>query len=864
MVSKRKVRGMRFKNKNDIRLHNRFIISCKKNTIAVFLSFVLTLILLTTILVMLHTNHRIDNIQSKTEFTPSDCYIADLSIEQIEQLRTYTCIERLAVEKEGYVPYERNNKSIFVTESDDQSITMMSAVIDGRLPQKKGEVAAEKWVLLNLGIEPAAGRKFVMKNYHTEESEEFIVTGILSDMFGHKKYGTLDLYTSIDKRQQDQYIAYIKFKESTDYDSGLEKLRDGLGISQKQIKECPAREDFKGLYQTDVKVILVIFIVCMVVFYGVYRTASITRGREYGILRAVGMKKSQLQKMILLELYQIYFASVPVGIGIGLLISYFIMVISGDKDLEIYLYNERVEFHIIVPILQIFICAAVLFLFIGIVGYIVGSQVNRSPVMELISGNRLAGKARKSIFALRASGGKYITLFQMSCKYIFKDLKTSILAALMICVGITLFSGLVYKAYTLKVYRDDTREMWYLNGQYAISGQYFDSYHGISRKTVEDIKRIPNIVSVKTAAGVPIRVIDDESIARNDKYYDDFNRRLKEIYNYTDSGYDGKDQVYKSVLYGYNKEALESLKKHVITGRSDLQNMGEDEVVLSVYRTDDTKENENPGSYRDGTPLMEYKAGDEIRIKYRTDFKTDSYEYEAFADSLKEYEYQTYKIAAIVSFPYMRDYNMTEYPLLITKDENIRKIAPNICCQCIYADGKEDMSIRQQILLERQLIQICNQDAGVSTRSLIMEIQQNEMFYQKQMIYVYGIAAVSFILVMINMMNNLKYRMQTRTREICMLRAVGMSVAMTKKIMLFENIILGAAGIAASLMLTHPVLKYLYKLSDLKAFGHVFRYPYAVFGMLAAWTLFVCVIISLRILKSWKSRQIIEGIGKSE
>ena len=91
-----------------------------------------------------------------------------------------------------------------------------------------------------------------------------------------------------------------------------------------------------------------------------------------------------------------------------------------------------------------------------------------------------------------------------------------------------------------------------------------------------------------------------------------------------------------------------------------------------------------------------------------------------------------------------------------------------------------------------------------------------------------------------------------------------MSVAMTKKIMLFENIILGAAGIAASLMLTHPVLKYLYKLSDLKAFGHVFRYPYAVFGMLAAWTLFVCVIISLRILKSWKSRQIIEGIGKSE
>ena len=638
-----------------------------------------------------------------------------------------------------------------------------------------------------------------------------------------------------------------------------------LGVNKKQIKECPAKEDFKELYKTDVKVIIVILIVCMVVFYGVYQIASVTRSKQYGILRAVGMKKGQLQKMILLELYKIYWVSVPVGIGIGMLISYFIMTISGDRDMEIYLYNEKVKFHIIIPAWQIFLCVTIVALLVGLVGYMVGRQMTRPSVTESISGSWQRKKERRSFFVLRKSGGKFTTLFQMGCKYILRDMKTSILVVLTICLGMTLFTGLIYRAQTLKTYREDTREMWYLNGQYAVTAQYLDSaMHGVSRKTVEDIKNISNIKSVKTVAGVPIRVIDEGNVARNDSYYEDFDRRLDEIYGYTDSGYDGKEQVYKSVLYGYNKEALKSLKKHIISGNFNPDNIGDDEVIMSVYRTDDTKENKNPGSYREGTPLMEYKVGDTLRIKYRTDFNTDTYEYEAFEDSNDEYAYKTYKIAAIVSFPYMRDYNMTEYPLLITDDEKIQKIAPEGCYQCVYVDGKEGLSLIQQTKLEQRLIQICNQNKDVSTRSMISEIEQNEMFYRKQMIYVYGISVVVFALVMINMINNLKYRMQTRTKEICMLRAIGMSVVMTKKMMLFENVILGIMGIMIAFILTQPVLRYLYMISNMKAFGHAFHYNYAAFALVAFGTLFICFILSFGILKSWKSRHIVEGIGKIE
>ncbi len=848
-----------------LRLHNRFLTSYKKNTTAVFFCFTLTFMLLTTMLVMLHTNHRIENIQWKTEFTPSDCYIFGLTREQVEQLREDSMVEKLAVQQEGYFPYQLNNQSVFITKGDDTIITMMATVIDGRLPEKANEVAAEKWVLLNLGIEPVIGQRFTLEDYETGETKEFQLSGVLSDMFGNKKHGVLDLYTPIDEKPEKGYLAYFRFKEGIDYNTGMAALKDKLGVAKKQIKKCPAREDFQELYATDVKVILVILLVCIVVFYGVYRIASMARRQQYGILRAVGMKKRQLQKMILLELYQIYWISTPVGVGLGLLIAHFIMIISGDRDQEIYLYNERVKFHIIIPWLQIFICVFIVAFLVGAVGCMVGRQMNRRSVTETISGSRLGGKGQRSLFQLRASGGKLGTLFQMGCKYIFRDVKTSILVVLTICLGMTLFTGIAYRAQTLKTYREDTKEMWYLNGQYTISHQFLGSANrGISRKTVEDIQEIPDIMSVKTAAGVPVRVLDEDHVARNDSYYEDFNRRLKEIYGYTNSGYDGKDQVYKSALYGYNQNALAALKKHVISGSFDPENMKENEVIMSVLRTDDTKENENPGFYREGTPLMDYKVGDTIRIKYRTDFDTDNYAYEAFEDSQDAYVYKTYKIAAIVSFPYMRDYNMTEYPLLITSDEQIQKIAPKGCYQCIYVDGKEALTLEQQIMLEDQLIKLCNQNRDVSTRSMILEIEQNEMFYHKQMIYVYGIAIVVFVLVMINMINNLKYRMQTRTREICMLRAIGMSVAMTKKMLLFENMVLGVAGVVLAFILTHPVLRYLYQISDMKAFGHPFQYDYAVFALVAAAALSICVLLSLRILKSWKSRRIVEGIGKIE
>ena len=295
-----------FGDGKDIRLHKHFIRNYKKNTLAVFFSFALTFMLLTVLLTLLHTNHKIENVQLKAEFTPSDCYVDGLSQEQVDLLRKDPDIQWTALQQGTYDLYKCNEQNVFLTRNDNAAITMMAKLTEGRLPQQSGEIAAERWVLLNLGIEPVINQEIHITDEETGEEKSFVLTGILSDIYGNKKYGTLNLYTAMDAGSTDSYLIYMGFQDSVNYERKIEELREVLGVGRNQIKECPARENLRELYLMDAGLISVLLLICMVVFYGVYRITVLSRTQQYGILRAIGMKRGQLCKMLLLELFDIY------------------------------------------------------------------------------------------------------------------------------------------------------------------------------------------------------------------------------------------------------------------------------------------------------------------------------------------------------------------------------------------------------------------------------------------------------------------------------------------------------------------------------------------------------------------------------
>ena len=434
---------------------------------------------------------------------------------------------------------------------------------------------------------------------------------------------------------------------------------------------------------------------------------------------------------------------------------------------------------------------------------------------------------------------------------------------LVMSLSIVIFVGLVYEAKIAETFRTDTKEMYYLNGNYVMSMLHYDNVdEGVSRTVAKKIATMSGVEGVKTSSAIPIRVIDDKKILRNDEYYKEHNRNLEKIYGYGDEGFDGKEYVYKSKLCGYNDNALRALENYVIEGNFTIDSLKDDEVILSVFSMADKNNKGTPGHFKNGVPLMNYHVGDKIVYKYREDLHTDSMTYENLKDTNASYCYKTMKIKAIVSFPYILDSDRTVYPLLITKDAVIEQIAPSSAFQCIYIDALSKENSTEQIALEKQLIEIGSRFSGIVTRSLDEEIEQNEKLFQKRMVYLYSVAVACLILMVINIITNLRYRMKMRSQEVCMLRAIGVSVKMLRKMLFFENLTLGLLASGCASILAPPVLKFLYQRSMMALFSHPYSFQVTSFLIVAMTVIAICVMLSMRLLEEWKMQDVVSGIVK--
>lgn len=640
------------------------------------------------------------------------------------------------------------------------------------------------------------------------------------------------------------------------------EIKNELQLNKKQITRCPASLDKKELALTDIKIMSILIAIGLIVFYGIYHVGIISRKKEYGIFHAIGMTRKSIRKLILSELYEIYAISLVFGIGTGYGIAALVNTLSGDNKQEIYLQNTKVEFTNVFPITQILICVIVIAFFVGVIGCIESRRIEKTPVITLLKDTEEKHKHTGRWIGLRERAGKNATFFMLGFKYIVRDFRTSLFVILTVCVGVTLFTGLAYQKKIAEINREDTREMYFLNGQYEMASLWVPSpLQGISRNDAKEIVALKNVTNVKTQAGMPVRIVDDKSIARNETYYDQMNQRFLDYEMAPIMGNDGTEDVYKTILYGYNQNALEKLKKYVVEGDFDASGLGSDEIILSILQMPDGKSNSNVGFYREGTPLMDYHVGDEIQMKYRKDFHTELTAYDFLEDSDGQYCYKTYKVKAIVSFSYMTDSTLSLFPLMITNDENIQKLCPDSHFHQIYLDGKYGLSGTQQTELERELISLGNKSENISTRSRIAEINENEMLYQKQLVYIIGIAVIALILVVINIITNLKYRMVIRTKEISMFRAIGMSIKMIRKVVLFENIMLFSMGSILSGILLQPVLRMIYHDSDMKLFGHPFRFETGAFLFIVIGVMLFCGASSVFMTKSWKTKKIMEQIG---
>lgn len=256
-----------------------------------------------------------------------------------EQAETLKADERIAYQiqvktgilsnMEGFdvMPY-------YVSELSDQ--IRVGELLSGRLPEQENEVAAQEALFRKMGTEPVIGNT-VTFDFYDGNTETFTISGILNGSDETKQFPIFlsGLYAENGSQLKNMpYVVYVKIYNATnlhpdDCREAIYLIGADAGIERKDIS--PSRAFLDSLSVDTKQVLLysmigsVILLACILVIYGVFYLSVIGRIHQFGQLRAIGMTKKQMKKLVSREGAGLYLRSAPVGIAIGTVAGYLIL-----------------------------------------------------------------------------------------------------------------------------------------------------------------------------------------------------------------------------------------------------------------------------------------------------------------------------------------------------------------------------------------------------------------------------------------------------------------------------------------------------------------------------------------------------------
>lgn len=260
----------------------------------------------------------------------------NLTDEQVEILKTD---ERIAYQiqvktgvlspMDGFdvIPY-------YVSELSDK--IQISELLDGRLPEKENEIAAQAALLEKMGVEPEVGST-VTFSFYDGNTETFTVSGILNGGDTTKQFSIFFSKSYAENGSQLKnmpYEVYAKLYNATnlnaeDCKEAMYLIGSDAGIERKYVS--PSKAFIESLSVDTQSVMLygmvgaVILLACVLVIYGVFYLSVIGRIHQFGQLRTIGMTKKQMKKFVSREGGVLYLRSAPIGILIGGIAGYFII-----------------------------------------------------------------------------------------------------------------------------------------------------------------------------------------------------------------------------------------------------------------------------------------------------------------------------------------------------------------------------------------------------------------------------------------------------------------------------------------------------------------------------------------------------------
>lgn len=852
---------------NDLSIAIKYIRSFKSRSIAIMLSIILGTSLIVGVGTLSRSSQQADVNSTKRETGTYHTYYKDIDKEQLEIVKKGKDIKNIGITS-YYASTDVNEKlPINILYADNNYLDDESEIIEGRLPKEKNEVVLEAWILNSMGLKPKVEQELTFKLYNKDKAETFKVVGILKDRYKDKSVGRCEMFLHLDEGKLNKFTANVEFYEGSEITNNIQAIaKEGNIDLEHQVginKSLVGAVESNGSIDTESRnTAIAMSAFAGLVIYSIYSISVYQRIRDYGMLRAVGATSFRILKLMIYELLIISLVSMPMGILFGMGGAQIFNKSVGNITVEGKLESTPFVIPIEVILLSI-ACTLVVILIISIFTYL---KIRKISPIEAIKRNFGSGsKVKKSNFIIAKISNNISATKAVSMKNIFRNKKAFVLIMLSMSIGGILVIKNNY-SYTISdvMYAQVTKGM-YLNGDFIMQvNASNDEKIGLSNKDIEEIKKIDGIKEVKAARVINSRLVlpkkdllDMEFIKQNDE-----EAYFKDVLNGTImEDEDINNYLVKQKLKGFNDEMLKSLNEYLVSGKIDIEKMKKENLavvyipyIYENYGTRDIVLGRNTGE-----PLVNIKVGDTVTVKYPKGKIEDIQKYWQGKDNYEYGEY-TFKVGAIVNYPYADDGMYTgDYGIdVIASDIYLDELFGNSNYDVVYANIKENANHSD---INEKLGQIGSKVPGTVTTDMTEDKKMNEQELKQKKLLDFGVVAVMFAISVFNIINNVSYNLTSRTSEFGMLRAIGISDKDFKKMITYEGLFYGIISSVIIVVASLLVQIRMYKTFGFETYGMDFEINYMIYIFIVLANIIVGLLATYLPARKIKESSIVEAIN---
>ncbi|MCC0632656.1 FtsX-like permease family protein [Clostridioides sp. ZZV15-6388] len=857
--------------KDNLKIVLRYIKSYKARSLAIALSIILATSLIVGIGTLSRSAQQADVDRMKRETGADHVYFKNVKRNQLESIKSSKDIKNLGITS-YYASTDVNEKlPINILHANKNYLTSHSKLIKGRFPKASNEVVVEKWILNSMGLKPEINQDLTFKLYQKENPETFKVVGILEDRFIEKQKGMCEIFLNLNESKLDNFKTYIEFNEDSNINTNIDNIAKNAILDKESVRRNSMliESTMKNgtLDDSSKYTAIAMSLFSGIVIYSIYVISIYQRIQEYGVLRAIGSTNFRIFKLMFYELFILALIAMPIGICTGMGGAQIFNRSAGNIQFE---GNIKVT-PFVIPDKIILLSIASTILIILIISFFTYLKIRRISPIDAIRKTFGTNKNVTKVNSLISKLTLNISVTKsISAKNIFRNKKGFIIIVLSMSIGGIIVIKDNYKSSFLDVQNKSSQEQTYMNADFILSNTFsnetgnntsFKDIKGFNDNQIDKIKNIDGIDKVKTASILNTR-IEVDKINRLD-YYEAINSTLyyKEYPLFTKNNTTGKYTL-KQKLRGYNDEMIKSLEKYLVSGNINLKKMKKENLaIVYVPEISKTKKYQKTFTHGKGTPAVDIKVGDTIKVKYPNG-RIDMDLYESQKDNYEYLEYE-FKVGAIVNYPFADSstYSGDDGVDVITSSEYLKKLTGVDKYNLVYADLNENANSKK---INKLLGKIGSEVAGTTTIDMMVEKENSDKMTSRSMIYNYGIVAIMFIISVLNIINNISYNLTSRTSEFGMLRAIGISEREFKNMILYEGILYGVLSSVITIVSGLIIQFKMYYLQDFASYGLDFTIDYKIYILVVLANIIVGILATCIPSRKINKISIVEAINITE